>query len=162
MPGDTVLDLGAAPGGWSQYAATRVGVAGRVFAIDILPIAPIKDVVVVQGDIATESLSRELELRIKNEPVGLVLSDMAPYLTGIKAADQAKSLGLARVALSIALKMLGPNGKFMVKVFEGEDTDDFRREITSSFGKVVVRKPQASRLESAEYYLLASKPTEVR
>ncbi len=162
MPGDTVLDLGAAPGGWSQYAATRVGVAGRVFAIDILPIAPIKDVVVIQGDIATESLSRELELWLKNEPVGLVLSDMAPNLTGIKAADQAKSLGLARVALSIALKMLGPNGKFMVKVFEGEDTDDFRREITSSFGKVVVRKPQASRLESAEYYLLASKPTEMR
>ena len=162
MPGDTVLDLGAAPGGWSQYAATRVGVAGRVFAIDILPIAPIKDVVVVQGDIATESVSRELELRLKNEPVGLVLSDMAPNLTCIKAADQAKSLGLARVALSIALIMLGPNGKFMVKVFEGEDTDDFRREITSAFGKVVVRKPQASRLESAEYYLLASKPTEVR
>ena len=162
MPGDTVLDLGAAPGGWSQYAATRVGVAGRVFAIDILPIAPIKDVVVVQGDIATESLSRELELQLKNKPVGLVLSDMAPNLTGIKAADQAKSLGLARVALSIALKMLGPNGKFMVKVFEGEDTDDFRREVTCSFGKVVVRKPQASRLESAEYYLLASKPTEVR
>ena len=87
---------------------------------------------------------------------------MAPNLTGIKAADQAKSLGLARVALSIALKMLGPNGKFMVKVFEGEGTDDFRREITSSFCKVVVRKPHASRLESAEYYLLASKPTEVR
>ena len=73
MPGDTVLDLGAAPGGWSQYAATRVGVTGRVFAIDILPIAPIEDVVVVQGDIATESLSRELELRLKNEPVKLVL-----------------------------------------------------------------------------------------
>ena len=160
MSGDTVLDLGAAPGGWSQYAATRVGVAGRVFAIDILPIAPIKGVVIVQGDVATESLSRELELRLKNEPVGLVLSDMAPNLTGIKAADQANSLGLARVALSVALKMLGPNGRFMVKVFEGEGTDDFRREITSSFGKVVVRKPQASRLESAEYYLLASKLTE--
>ena len=160
MSGDTVLDLGAAPGGWSQYAATRVGVAGRVFAIDILPIAPIKGVVIVKGDVATESLSRELELRLKNEPIGLVLSDMAPNLTGIKAADQANSLGLARVALSVALKMLGPNGRFMVKVFEGEGTDDFRREITSSFGKVVVRKPQASRLESAEYYLLASKPTE--
>ena len=160
MPGDTVLDLGAAPGGWSQYAATRVGVAGRVFAIDILPIAPIKGVVIIKGDVATKSLSRELELRLKNEPIGLVLSDMAPNLTGIKAADQANSLGLARVALSVALKMLGPNGRFMVKVFEGEGTDDFRREITSSFGKVVVRKPQASRLESAEYYLLASKPTE--
>ena len=127
MSGDTVLDLGAAPGGWSQYAATRVGVAGRVFAIDILPIAPIKGVVIVQGDVATESLSRELELRLKNEPIGLVLSDMAPNLTGIKAADQANSLGLARVALSVALKMLGPNGRFMVKVFEGEGTDDFRR-----------------------------------
>lgn len=160
MSGDTVLDLGAAPGGWSQYAATRVGVAGRVFAIDILPIAPIKGVVIIQGDIATESLSRELELRLKNEPIGLVLSDMAPNLTGIKAADQANSLGLARVALSVALKMLGPHGRFMVKVFEGEGTDDFRREITSSFGQVVVRKPQASRLESAEYYLLASKSTE--
>ena len=160
MPGDTVLDLGAAPGGWSQYAATRVGVAGRVFAIDILPIAPIEDVVVVQGDIATESLSRELELRLKNEPVGLVLSDMAPNLTGIKAADQANSLGLARVALSIALNMLGPNGKFMVKVFEGEGTDDFRHDMASVFNQVVVRKPKASRLESAEYYLLASNPRE--
>ena len=160
MSGDTVLDLGAAPGGWSQYAATRVGFTGRVFAVDILPIVPIKGVVIVQGDIASESVSRELEFRLKNEPIGLVLSDMAPNLTGIKAADQANSLGLARVALSVALKMLGPNGRFMVKVFEGEGTDDFRREITSLFGKVVVRKPQASRLESAEYYLLASNPTE--
>jgi len=160
MSGDTVLDLGAAPGGWSQYAATRVGFTGRVFAVDILPIVPIKGVVIVQGDIASESVSRELEFRLKNEPIGLVLSDMAPNLTGIKAADQANSLGLARVALSVALKMLGPNGRFMVKVFEGEGTDDFRREITSLFGKVVVRKPQASRLESAEYYLLASKLTE--
>ena len=137
-----------------------MGVTGRVFAIDILPIAPIEDVVVVQGDIATESLSRELELRLKNEPVGLVLSDMAPNLTGIKAADQAKSLGLARVALSIALKMLGPNGKFMVKVFEGEGANDFRHDIASVFSKGVVRKPQASRVGSAEYYLLASNPTE--
>lgn len=162
ISGDVVLDLGAAPGGWSQYAATRVGVAGRVFAIDILPIAPIKGVVIVQGDLATESLSRELELRLKNEPIGLVLSDMAPNLTGIKAADQANSLGLARLALSVALKLLGPNGRFMVKVFEGAGATDFRREMASSFDKVVVRKPQASRVESAEYYLLASRPAETR
>jgi 23S rRNA (uridine2552-2'-O)-methyltransferase len=162
ISGDVVLDLGAAPGGWSQYAATRVGVAGRVFAIDILPIAPIKGVVIVQGDLATESLPRELELRLKNEPIGLVLSDMAPNLTGIKAADQANSLGLARLALSVALKLLGPNGRFMVKVFEGAGTTDFRREMASSFDKVVVRKPQASRVESAEYYLLASMPAETR
>ncbi len=162
ISGDVVLDLGAAPGGWSQYVATRVGVAGRVFAIDILPIAPIKGVVIVQGDLATESLSRELELRLKNEPIGLVLSDMAPNLTGIKAADQANSLGLARLALSVALKLLGPNGRFMVKVFEGAGTTDFRREMASSFDKVVVRKPQASRVESAEYYLLASRPAETR
>ena len=160
MSGDSVLDLGAAPGGWSQYAATRVGVAGRVFAIDKLPIAPIKGVVIIQGDITTESLVHQLKLRLENEPVGLVLSDMAPNLTGIKAADQANSLVLARVALSVALKMLGSNGRFMVKVFEGEGTDDFRRDITSVFGKVVVRKPKASRLESAEYYLLASNPRE--
>ena len=162
ISGDVILDLGAAPGGWSQYAATRVGVAGRVFAIDILPIAPIKGVVIVQGDLATESLLRELELRLKNEPIGLVLSDMAPNLTGIKAADQANSLGLARLALSVALKLLGPNGRFMVKVFEGSGTTDFRREMASSFDKVVVRKPQASRVESAEYYLLASRPAETR
>ena len=162
ISGDVVLDLGAAPGGWSQYAATRVGVAGRVFAIDILPIAPIKGVVIVQGDLATESLPRELELRLKNEPIGLVLSDMAPNLTGIKATDQANSLGLARLALSVALKLLGPNGRFMVKVFEGAGTTDFRREMASSFDKVVVRKPQASRVESAEYYLLASRPAETR
>ncbi len=162
ISGDVVLDLGAAPGGWSQYAATRVGVAGRVFAIDILPIAPIKGVVIVQGDLATESLSRELDFRLKNEPIGLVLSDMAPNLTGIKAADQANSLDLARLALSVALKLLGPNGRFMVKVFEGEGTTDFRREMVSSFDKVVVRKPQASRVESAEYYLLASRPAETR
>jgi len=85
---------------------------------------------------------------------------MAPNLTGIKTADQANSLVLARLALSVALKSLGPNGRFVVKVFEGEGTTDFRRELTSSFGKVVVRKPQASRLDSAEYYLLASRPTE--
>ena len=160
MSGDTVLDLGAAPGGWSQYAATRVGIAGRVFAIDVLPIAPIKGVVVVQGDITNESLHLKLKLHLKNEHIGLVLSDMAPNLTGVKAADQAKSLGLARVALKIARRMLRPNGKFLVKVFEGEGTDEFRRDMGSVFNKVVVRKPEASRLTSAEYYLLASNPTE--
>ena len=157
--GDTVLDLGAAPGGWSQYVATRVGVGGRVFAIDILPIAPINGVVVIQGDITTESLRHHLNLLLKNKQVGLVLSDIAPNLTGIKAADQARSLDLARVALRTALCLLGPNGKFLVKVFEGEGTDRFRRDIASVFKKVVVRKPQASRLESAEYYLLASNPS---
>ncbi len=160
MTGDTVLDLGAAPGGWSQYAATRVGNAGRVFAIDVLPIAPISGVVIIQGDINTELLRRQLKLRLKTEYIGLVLSDMAPNLTGIKAADQANSLGLARVALSIALSMLGPKGKFLVKVFEGEGTDDFRHDMASVFNQVVVRKPKASRLESAEYYLLASNPRE--
>ena len=137
MSGDTVLDLGAAPGGWSQYAATRVGNAGRVFAIDVLPIAPISGVVIIQGDINTELVRRQLKLRLKTEYIGLVLSDMAPNLTGIKAVDQANSLGLARVALSFALGMLGPKGKFMVKVFEGDGIDDFRREITSVFAKVV-------------------------
>ncbi len=157
--GDTVLDLGAAPGGWSQYAATRVGIGGRVFAIDILPITPIKGVVIIQGDITTEWLHRQLKLQLDDKHVGLVLSDMTPKLTGIKVADQASSLNLARAALTIALHLLTPNGKFMVKVFEGEGTDDFRRDLRSVFSRVVVRKPRASRLESAEYYLLASNPT---
>ena len=117
MSGDTVLDLGAAPGGWSQYAATRVGVAGRVFAIDILPIAPIKGVVIVQGDIATESLSRELELRLKNEPIGLVFSDMAPNFTGLKSTDQSTSLCLALLAQSVAIKIPGPTRTLPVSVF---------------------------------------------
>ena len=160
VSGDTVLDLGAAPGGWSQYATKKVGVEGKVFAVDLLPIVPIDGVVFIQGDIGDDVLYCELELRLKNQPVGLVLSDMAPNLTGIKTADQANSLVLARLALSVALKSLGPNGRFVVKVFEGEGTTDFRRELASSFGKVVVRKPQASRLDSAEYYLLASRPTE--
>ena len=158
--GDTVLDLGAAPGGWSQYAATRVGIGGRVLAVDILPISPIKGVVIIQGDITTDTLLHELKIQLKNESVGLVLSDMAPNLSGIKATDQASSLVLARVALKIALQILDPNGKFMVKVFEGEGSVEFRQDIRSVFSKVVVRKPQASRLGSAEHYLLASNPTE--
>lgn len=154
-PGMRVLDLGAAPGGWSQVAAARVGRAGRVVACDLLPMEPIPGVRVVHGDFAApavlDACLQELDGR-----ADLVLSDLAPNLSGVKAVDQARAMGLAELALDAAERVLRPGGALLVKLFQGEGTDAFQRELRSRFERVVVRKPEASRGRSAELYVLAT------
>lgn len=153
-PGMTVVDLGAAPGGWSQYAAQRVGSGGRVIALDILPMDPIPGVEVLQGDFTAEAVLRELESRLGARPVDLVISDMAPNMTGIGITDQARSMMLAELALEFATQHLRTGGDFLVKTFQGAGFTEFLRDLRGRFGEVLSRKPPASRSESREIYLL--------
>jgi len=153
-PGMTVVDLGSAPGGWSQVAAKRVGARGRVIAIDILPMEPVAGVHFLRGD-----FSADTGLDALREALGgradVVLSDMAPNMSGIPMSDQARSLELAEIAFQFAALHLQREGAFLVKIFQGAGYDDYLRRLRRSFEKVVVRKPEASRDESAEQYLLA-------
>lgn len=153
-PGMTVVDLGAAPGGWSQYAAQRVGSGGRVIALDILPMEPIPGVEVLEGDFTAEAVLRELEARLGGRPADLVISDMAPNMTGIGITDQARSMMLAELALEFAAQHLRTGGDFLVKTFQGAGFTEFLRELRGRFGEVLSRKPPASRSESREVYLL--------
>lgn len=153
-PGMTVVDLGAAPGGWSQYAAQRVGAGGRVIALDILPLDPIPGVDVLQGDFTEAAVLRELEDRLGHRPVDLVISDMAPNMTGIAITDQARSMMLAELALEFATQHLRTGGDFLVKTFQGAGFTEFLRDLRRRFGEVLSRKPPASRSESREIYLL--------
>jgi len=153
-PGLIVVDLGAAPGGWSQYAAQRVGAAGRVIALDILPMDPIPGVDVLQGDFTEESVLRELEGRVGTRPVDLVISDLAPNMTGIDITDQARSMMLAELALDFATQHLRTGGDFLVKAFQGAGFTEFLRDLRGRFSEVLSRKPPASRAESREIYLL--------
>jgi len=153
-PGMIVVDLGAAPGGWSQYAAQRVGAGGRVIALDILPMDPIPGVDVLQGDFTEAAVLRELEDRLGHRPVDLVISDMAPNMTGIGITDQARSMMLAELAVEFATQHLRTGGDFLVKTFQGAGFTEFLREMRGRFGEVLSRKPPASRSESREIYLL--------
>ncbi|OGI39040.1 MAG: 23S rRNA methyltransferase [Candidatus Muproteobacteria bacterium RBG_16_64_10] len=153
-PGMTVVDLGAAPGGWSQYAAQRVGARGRVIALDILPMDPIPGVEVLEGDFTAEAVLREMESRLGARPADLVISDMAPNMTGIGITDQARSMMLAELALEFATQYLRTGGDFLVKTFQGAGFTEFLRELRGRFGEVLSRKPPASRSESREIYLL--------
>ncbi|MDR1853796.1 MAG: RlmE family RNA methyltransferase [Azoarcus sp.] len=157
-PGATVVDLGAAPGSWSQVAAQRCGVGGKVFALDLLAMEPIAGVDFLQGDFAADAVLAEFERRLEGRRVDLVLSDMAPNISGVAAADQARSIGLCELALAFAVDWLRPDGRFLVKVFQGEGFDAFRREMERRFVSVQVRKPKASRDRSPEVYLLGGKP----
>ncbi len=152
--GMTVVDLGAAPGSWSQVAAARVGSHGRVFALDLLEIAPIRGVRFIQGDFQDEAILREVEAALGGQAVDLVISDMAPNISGVSVADQARAIYLCELALDFALHHLKPNGNLLVKVFQGSGFDDFRHAMQQSFASVVVRKPAASRDRSTEVYLL--------
>ena len=152
--GMTVVDLGAAPGGWSQIAAQAVAPGGRVFALDILEMPPLCGVTCVRADFRNELTHSELERLLAGEPVDLVLSDMAPNMSGIAAADQARVMALAELALDFTVKHLKPQGKFLVKVFQGAGFDAFLRAMRERFRQVVVRKPEASRSRSSEVYLL--------
>lgn len=150
-PGMTVVDLGAAPGGWSQVAAAKVKPGGRVIAIDLLPIDPISGVTVLKGDIREEALLRSLE----GAKADVVLSDLSPNLSGIGNVDQARALELADAAIDFCRKALKPEGVFLVKTFQGEAFDELLARLREAFRRVKVVKPSASRGESAETYAVA-------
>jgi len=155
-PGMIVVDLGAAPGSWSQVANKRVGEVGRVFALDLLPMEPIPGVEFMQGDFHDEEFVERFEEILGGRQVDLVMSDIAPNISGIPSSDQARSVYLAELALDFAQKHLAQGGRFLVKVFQGEGFDAFRKQMESDFKSVLVRKPQASRGRSAEVYLLGT------
>ena len=154
--GQVVLDLGAAPGGWSQVARQRVGAAGRVVAVDVLEMAPLPGVEFLRGDFETDAVVLDLVQRLGARGIDLVLSDMAPNLSGIGVADQARMMALAEAALAFAVEHLKPEGALLVKSFHGAGFDGFLRVLRQTFERVVVRKPAASRGGSRETYLLAS------
>ena len=154
--GDTVIDLGAAPGGWSQVAVKITGKSGQVIASDILPIEEINGVNFIQGDFTEQSVYDELMNLIKGSSIDIVLSDMAPNMSGQLSVDQPKSMYLADLAIDFALKILSRNGHFIVKVFQGDGFDEYVKKSRSSFSKVSIIKPKASRPRSKEVYLLAS------
>jgi len=153
-PGMTVVDLGAAPGGWSQVVAERVGAGGRVLALDLLDMAPVPGVAFVKGDFREDAVLQALTFRLEGHPLDLVISDMAPNISGIAATDQARSAHLAELALEFARLQLKPGGDFLVKVFQGAGFDAFRAAMVETFEKVLVRKPKSSRDRSNEVYLL--------
>ncbi len=154
--GDRVLDLGAAPGGWSQVVAKIVGQTGQVIASDILPIEEISGVDFLQGDFTESSVYEKLLSMTKGQKMNTVLSDMAPNMSGQLSVDQPKSMYLAELALDMAIKMLMPNGYFVVKVFQGDGFDAYVQIARQTFKKVAIKKPKASRPRSKEVYLLAS------
>ena len=154
-PGMTVVDLGAAPGGWSQLASEYVGPKGRVVALDLLPMDPLPGVEFLQGDFHDDAVLEQLLDRLADCPVDLVTSDMAPNISGIKAVDQPRGMYLTELALEFATRVLRPGGDFLSKVFQGEGFDAFLRDLRQRFASVATRKPQSSRSRSPELYLLA-------
>lgn len=153
-PGATVIDLGAAPGGWSQIAAERVGMEGVVIASDILEMDALAGVDFIQGDFTEESVLNRILDTLGDRPVDLVISDMAPNMSGMNAIDQPAGMYLVELALDLARQTLKPGGNFLVKVFQGEGFDAYLKDMRGSFKKVVTRKPEASRARSREVYLL--------
>lgn len=154
--GMTVIDLGAAPGGWSQIAAKLSGDKGQVIASDILPIDPLPGVEFLQGDFTENAVLERLLEMLKNEQADLVISDMAPNMSGMRDIDLPRVMYLAELALDLAKTVLKPGGGFLVKVFHGEGYEELLKELKSSFNSVKVRKPKASRARSSENYLLAA------
>lgn len=153
-PGGVVVDLGAAPGGWSQVAARRVGDRGRVFAMDILEMQGIGGVEFIQGDFREDEVLHRLEALLGGRKADLVMSDMAPNMSGVSVMDQARGMYLAELALEFAKAHLNPGGAFLVKVFQGTDYENFVKNVREVFVTVATRKPKASRDRSAELYLL--------
>lgn len=155
-PGMKVVDLGAAPGGWSQVAVELVGDHGRVVASDILPMNGIAGVDFVQGDFTEDAVLENILTTVGSDKVDLVISDMAPNMSGTLSVDQPNAMYLVELALDLARQTLRQGGAFLVKVFQGEGFDAYLKDIRTSFGKVQTRKPDASRARSREVYLLAS------
>jgi 23S rRNA (uridine2552-2'-O)-methyltransferase len=154
-PGMTVVDLGAAPGGWSQVAAELTGSKGRVIAVDILAMQPVPGVIFIQGDFREDATLQALESALAGQQVDLVVSDMAPNISGIGMVDQARAAHLAELALEFAVKSLKPGGYFLVKGFQGEGYTALREQLRKHFRQLLTRKPAASRSRSSEIYLLA-------
>lgn len=154
-PGMCVVDLGAAPGGWSQYAAHKVGAKGQVIAMDILPMDSLAGVDFIQGDFREQAVLDTLLARIDERPVDLVISDMAPNISGMKAVDQPRAIYLCELSLDLARQVLRPGGDLLMKVFQGEGFDALHNALRQDFQRVLTRKPDASRSRSREVYLLA-------
>lgn len=154
-PGMTVIDLGSAPGGWSQLLSERLGGKGKILASDILPMDAIPDVQFIQGDFTEDEVLQQLLDTMQGKQADLVISDMAPNLSGMNAIDQPRAMYLVELALDLAEQVLKPGGDFLAKVFQGEGYEDYLKLLRSRFTRVVTRKPEASRARSREVYLLA-------
>ncbi|MBC9129891.1 23S rRNA (uridine(2552)-2'-O)-methyltransferase RlmE [Frischella sp. Ac48] len=154
--GMTVVDLGAAPGGWSQYVAKVIGNKGRIIACDLLPMDPIVGVDFLQGDFRDEAVLTTLLERVGEEKVNVVMSDMAPNMSGQPAVDIPRAMYLVELALDMCRDVLAPNGSFIVKVFQGEGFEQYLKSIREMFRVVKIRKPEASRARSREVYIVAS------
>lgn len=150
-----VVDLGAAPGGWSQYARKIVGKKHKVIALDILPMEPLDGVEFILGDFREAEVLETLYKVLDNAPINIVMSDMAPNISGSKGIDQPRAIYLGELALDTARTVLTPGGTFLVKMFQGDGFDTFHQDIRKSFSQVVIRKPKASRSRSNEVYILA-------
>ena len=153
-PGMTIVDLGSAPGSWCQVAKQRLKGQGRIIGLDLLDMHTITGVEFIQGDFGEESVLKELEKKLNNKQVDLVIADMAPNISGVKDTDQAGAVYLTELALEFSQQWLKPKGNFLVKVFIGAGFDDIVKRMRSEFDKVVTRKPKASRGRSNETYLL--------
>jgi 23S rRNA (uridine2552-2'-O)-methyltransferase len=153
-PGMTVVDLGAAPGGWSQIAAARVGAKGRVIAVDVLEMAPIPGVTFIRGDFREADTLAEVEQALAGAQADLVVSDMSPNISGIGVSDQARAAHLAELALDFAVRWLKPGGNLLVKAFQGSGYVELRTALRAHFRELLTRKPEASRGRSSEIYLL--------
>jgi 23S rRNA (uridine2552-2'-O)-methyltransferase len=153
-PGMTVVDLGAAPGGWSQYAAPLLGSKGRIIALDILPTDALPGVEFIQGDFREDEVLDRLMGILGETRVDLVMSDMAPNISGMEAVDQPRSMYLAELAADFAAQVLGKGGDLLFKAFQGEGFDEFLRDLRGHYQKVLIRKPRASRPRSREVYVL--------
>ena len=157
-PGQVVVDLGAAPGGWTQYVSGLMGDNGRIFALDLLPMDSFADVDFIQGDFTEQAILDTLMQHLDGRTVDVVLSDMAPNMSGHEGVDQPRSMYLAELAVEFALRVLGSEGVFLIKLFQGAGFDDYVRELRKQFGSVTMRKPDASRGRSREVYALARNP----
>ena len=154
-PGMLIMDLGSAPGGWSQVAGRLVGDKGRVLATDILPMEPLKNVDFIQGDFTEEAVFNQILAALNGAKPDLIISDIAPNITGIDSADQGSSIYLVELALDMVRRVLKPKGNFVAKVFQGTGSDAYLKDLRTSFEKVSVRKPAASRPRSREVYVVA-------
>jgi 23S rRNA (uridine2552-2'-O)-methyltransferase len=161
FPGAVVVDLGAAPGGWSQYAAKKLGGRGEVYALDLLPMDEIPGVTLLQGDFREQAALDGLLARLGGRRVDLVMSDMAPNISGVDVVDQARAADLEALALDFAVRVLGPEGVLVMKVFQGAGFRELLEEARRRFRTVRMRKPEASRQRSSETYLVARNPLPV-
>lgn len=154
-PNYCVVDLGSSPGSWSQYLSGIIGSSGRIVAIDILPMNPIEQVLFISGDFTDEIIQKQCLKEVGEYGADLVISDMAPNLTGIRVTDQSRNMAIAELVYDFSTQILKPGGDLLVKLFEGDGTYEYRQLLKEKFAKVLVRKPKASRDQSREFYVLA-------